>query len=99
MLIGEHRIRQFPESTIGLVDGDGRSVGPKRANGVEVVLHRTLSGYCAEVMDIKTGGDAHYAEVGIWVEGNVLMDYDGVFDLPSEVREMLKEEGVVCDTD
>ena len=99
MLVGEHRTRQFPESTIGLVDGDGHDIGPKRTKGVEVTLYKTLSGYCAEVMDIRTGGNAHYAEVGIWVEGNVMMDYDGVFDLPSEVRAMLTEEGVVCDTD
>lgn len=57
MLIGEHRTRQFPESTIGLVDGDGHDIGPKRTKGVEVVLYKTLSGYCAEVMDIRTGGE------------------------------------------
>ena len=34
---------------------------------------------------------------GLWFEGNVLVDYDGVFELPEEVAEGLKELGFNVD--
>lgn len=36
-------------------------------------------------------------EIGLWFEGNKVTDYDGVFELPAQAIEMLKENGY--DTD
>lgn len=35
---------------------------------------------------------------GLWFEGLELVDYDGVYELPKEVREALKAEGYTGDT-
>jgi len=43
---------------------------------------------CAEVMS----GD-HYAEIGLSFDGKTLADFDGVFFLPREVEQVLKELG------
>jgi len=48
---------------------------------------------CFELFDLKTGGQNWYAEGGIWFEGNVVTDYDGVFALPPAITDKLKEWG------
>lgn len=41
-------------------------------------------------LEITTGG-------GLWFEGNELVDYDGVFELPAPLIEFLKNEGFNMD--
>lgn len=82
-------VREFPNSTIGMVHQTGQSLG-ERHQGLTVSLQppedASHANGCAEVY----GGD-YYAEIGLTFEGNKLVDYDGVFELPSEVVTMLKE--------
>jgi len=86
--------RQFPSSTIGMIDANGVDLTP-RSKGVTVELHlRDGSPVCAEVYDTKTGGNNHHAEIGLIVEDGALVDYDGVFDLPVEVMSMFQELGI-----
>ena len=46
-----------------------------------------------ELYDIETGGEEWYAEGGLWLEGNVVTEYDGVFALPPAITDKLKEWG------
>lgn len=46
-----------------------------------------------EFYDTETGGDDWYAEGGLWFEGKVLTDYDGVFALPVCITDKLRELG------
>jgi hypothetical protein len=46
-----------------------------------------------EVYDVETGGDDWYASGGIWVKGNKVVDYDGVFSLSDFIIDKLKEWG------
>jgi len=50
-----------------------------------------------EFYDVKTGGEKWYAEGGLWFEGNVLNDYDGVFSLPDFIISKLVEWGFDMD--
>jgi len=84
--------RFFPCSAASLVHQTGAQLTATNA-GVKIVLH-TRKGErnpcCAELIS----GD-HYAEIGLWFEGKELSDYDGVFSLPREVGEILKDVGYV----
>jgi hypothetical protein len=46
-----------------------------------------------EISDVETGGDDWYASGGIWVKGNKVVDYDGVFSLSDFIIDKLKEWG------
>lgn len=86
----------FPDST-AFVQHQSGSILSNPTKGVEITLHfREDSGlpHCAEL----SSGD-HYAEIGLWFEGQTLTDYDGVFELPGEVIEMLEERGLTVDPD
>ena len=82
--------RFFPDSEVDIVHQSGMQLtAPTR--GVEVVLHtreNEKDPYCAEVISGE-----HYAEIGLWFEGNELSDFDGAFFLPREIGEMLTEVG------
>jgi hypothetical protein len=39
------------------------------------------------------------AEIGLTFKGKVLSDYDGVFNLPHEVSEVLKDAGYIVPED
>ena len=63
------------------------------SKGIEIILHTRENEHdpcCAELLS----GDLH-AEIGLWFDGKELSDYDGVFSLPREIGEMLKEAGYV----
>ena len=46
-----------------------------------------------ELYDIETRGDRYYAEGGLWFNDDMrLVDYDGVYGLPSDVRTWILEE-------
>lgn len=59
---------------------------------VSVGINRPEYGWF-EVSDDKTGGDDWYAEGGLWFKDNELVDYDGVFALPTCVLDKLEEIG------
>ena len=46
-----------------------------------------------EISDVETGGYGWYASGGIWVKGNKVVDYDGVFSLSDFIIDKLKEWG------
>ena len=50
-----------------------------------------------EFYDVKTGGDNWYAEGGLWFDNGELTDYDGVFELPPFIWEMLEKKGLNVD--
>ena len=39
------------------------------------------------------GGEVYYADGGLWFTKGKLTDYDGIFDLPSTIKEQLKKWG------
>jgi hypothetical protein len=84
--------RFLPHSGATLVHQNGKQLSPLSC-GVEVILHTWKSEQkpcCAEIRS-----DDHYAEIGLSFVGNVLTDYDGVFFLPREVGDALKQLGYV----
>lgn len=46
-----------------------------------------------EMYDIESEGIEWYAEGGLIFEGKTLVDYDGVFDLPTPILNKLEEWG------
>ena len=44
-----------------------------------------------EIYDTKTGGQQYYSSGSLWFNGDKLVDYDGVFELPNIVKEKLEE--------
>ena len=47
-----------------------------------------------EVYDVESSGDEWYAEGGLWFRNKELVDYDGVFALPTCVLDKLDEIGI-----
>ena len=47
-----------------------------------------------EIYDIDTGGQNWYAEGYLILDNNVLIDYDGVFELLPAIIDKLKEMGI-----
>ena len=88
--------RFFPCSEAALVHQDGSQLTAP-SQGVEIVLHTRENEHdpcCAELISGE-----HYAEIGLSFEGKELSDYDGVFWLPREVGQMLREAGYVVPED
>ena len=86
--------REYPEVSIGKIDGYGRNLGPRSRGTMVELFFRDGVPWMAEVSDIKTGGDDHYAHVGLSVENGSLVGYDGVFDIPEQILEMLEDLGI-----
>ena len=88
--------RLFPRSKASLVHQDGSQLS-EPSEGVEIVLHtREKENHpcCAELISGE-----HYTEIGLTFEGKELSDYDGVFWLPREVGQMLREAGYIVPKD
>lgn len=49
-----------------------------------------------EFFDVETQGDEWYAEGGLWLDGKRVIQYDGVFALPTCITEKLEELGYDC---
>jgi hypothetical protein len=85
--------RKYSDNYINTVDGYGNAL-TKSEKGVEVLLHwkeDEVAPRCAEVFGES---EDHYAEVGLRFDGVELVDYDGVFEMPSELAELLKANGL-----
>lgn len=50
------------------------------------------SNFCIE-WEVGTGDDVEIVEIGIWTEGKKVTDYDGLFELPKEAIQLLKDNG------
>jgi hypothetical protein len=88
--------RSFPDSEVGMIHQNGVQLS-EPTKGVDIVLHtreNETDPCCAEVISGE-----HYAEIGLSFEGKELSDYDGVFFLPREVGEMLRDAGYVVPED
>ena len=82
--------KKFPKGEINIINQSGTDL-TERETGLEVNLHwRDGVPVCAEIFGER---EEHYAEIGLWFEGKELVDYDGVFELPNEVAEMIKDAG------
>lgn len=80
--------RYFPQSDATQIHQNGSPLTAS-SKGVEVVLRvreNCIAPHCSEIISGE-----HYAAIGLTFDGKVLIDYDGVFFLPSEVGEMLKD--------
>lgn len=87
--------RQFPKTFINTISANGAPLS-RPSKGVTILLHYRdgkADPCCAEVMDTETEGDREHAEIGLWFEDKELADYDGVFQLPSDLVAWLKELG------
>jgi hypothetical protein len=76
----------FPQGEVSIVHQNGSKLTPF-SKGMEIILHTREGEYapcCAELIS----GD-HYAEIGLWFEGNQLVDFDGIFWLPHELGGLL----------
>ena len=82
--------KKFPKGQINIVNQNGTDL-TEAETGLEVNIHwKDGVPRCAEIFGEQ---EEHYAEIGLEFDGKDLIDYDGVFELPSEVAEMLKEAG------
>lgn len=84
--------RNFPESQAAKVHLNGVQLSDY-SNGVEILLHtraNEVDPWCTEVISGE-----HCSEIGLWLEGKGLVDFDGAFRLPREVAIMLMESGYV----
>lgn len=86
--------RFFPKSTISTVHQSGQ-VLTEPHQGVTVEIH-WRDGEETPCSAEVSGGD-EYAECGLEFNGKTLVGYDGVFDLPQEVIETLKDQGFSID--
>jgi len=86
--------RFFPHSTACVVHQTGQQLTDE-TKGVEITLHWRNGIPCSAEL---VSGD-HYADIGLSFEGKALSDYDGVFELPSEVITMLRESGFTVSPD
>ena len=50
-----------------------------------------------EIADIETGGNAWYAEGQLFLENDILTDYDGVFELMPQILDRLELMGIDVD--
>lgn len=83
----------FSNSKINVIHQNGRHL-TESTTGITITLHeRDGVPVCAEV---DGGTEDHYAEVGLFINDNILEEYDGVFELPKEVIEVLEKRGIDC---
>ena len=88
--------RFFPKSEARLIYQSGAQLS-EPTKGVHVLLHtreNEIDPCCAELISGE-----HHAEIGLSFNGKELADYDGVFSLPREVVEMLKDVGYIVPED
>jgi hypothetical protein len=81
----------FPDSFINTIDANGNNLTSlKKGAWVELFENDgKISG-----AEIYSEDHDEYGEIGLFIENNELLDYDGVFFLPKEVISMLKERGI-----
>ncbi len=84
--------RYFPQGEAAIVHQNGAQLTAS-SKGIEITLHTREgenSPCCAELVSGN-----HYSEIGLLFDGKELADFDGVFSLPREIGEMLRDAGYV----
>ena len=86
----------YPESSINTIDGNGIALSNPR-KGVTVVIHQ-LDGFAPHGAEIYDKSGEEYADIGLTfdVETKQLVDYDGCFNLPKEIRRAVESLGWKC---
>lgn len=82
--------KHFPASTIGIVSQTGAAQSD-REQGVTVELH--LDNGSPTMAEAYSPSQEHYAAIGLEMNGKDLVGYDGVFEIPGEVLDVLRENG------
>lgn len=59
----------------------------------EIVIHPEKNHGYFEGYNVTRGAEDFHVEGCLWFEGKMLVDYDGVFCLPCEVENALKDLG------
>ncbi len=88
--------RTYPQDVINVIDAEGHAL-TNAERGIEVVLHwkeDEAAPRSAEVFGSVREDEDHHAEVGLWFEGIALVDYDGVFEMPHVLTDLLKRNGL-----
>lgn len=49
--------------------------------------------------DGAPNGDDDVEHIGVWFENKILTDYDGVFSLPKQAIQLLREVGIIVPSD
>ena len=63
-------------------------------NGAWVKIHNADGEYGSWEFQADEDDEETYSEGGLWFEGKELVDYDGCYELPEEVRMALTELGI-----
>lgn len=66
-------------------------------NGTEVAIGLPLEGESG--WEYYNAIEDDYSEGVLWFDNDVLVDYDGVYNLPEEVYEALRHLGIKVDSD
>lgn len=85
--------RTYHDSVINEIDANGHA-NTNSERGVEVTLHWRETDQAPVMAEVSSKTGDHHAEVGLKFEGLELVDYDGVFEMPSEVIDLLKKNGL-----
>lgn len=80
----------FPTSEISTVHQNGNVLTTPH-KGVTVELHYRDGEQTPCSAEIYGGEE--YADISLEFKGNTLVGYDGCFDLPKEIENMVREEG------
>ncbi len=82
--------KRFADSRINTVHQDGTALTDSQ-DGVNVTI--TLRDGVPVCADVHSDDCSEYAELGLEMEGKKLVGYDGCFELPNEVIELLVAHG------
>jgi hypothetical protein len=80
----------FPKDSVVDVSASGDILG-KYQEGVDAFIEIGSDGYGS--WEISSRNDDGYGSGALIVEGNIVVDSDGAFDLPGRIKEMLKNLG------
>ena len=81
----------YPQAVVSTIDGNGNHLTQPR-QGLWVEIHKRNGKFRSA--EVYSDCQTEYADIGLVIEGGELVDYDGVFSLPKEVAQLLRENGV-----
>lgn len=92
--------KDFPSHTIGIIDQNGKDLIDRKTGLTATVKVFDSENYgCFEVYSLDED-ETYYAEGGLWFnDDKELTDCDGVFSLPSEVIDILRENKFIVHKD
>ena len=66
-----------------------------RVNGCDVIVIKVNGS--PKLATVTSEYGARTAEVGLWCDGFSIIDYDGCWEIPSEIVKALEEMGYECE--